>query len=360
MSYCPVSIHSEFQTLEEVIVGKTYSPEAFSYLEDTEHRDGLQRILYETEEDLLTLVRILEEQGIKVRRPEIMLQLSENGETKTFDIGLIGLKFPNHPLMPRDTVLVVGNQLIQMYTKNASRYFESCAYYNLFLEYFNGGAKWYSMPPPLLEGDPSASYNDFEDKKIFLHAANVLKCGRDLFCSQTGFGPWGDKVKGTQAGFFWLKNLLGDQYRIHVAPCPGHLDGKIALIKPGLLATWDLKCIPEALKKWDVIPVEWVNHFPERFKKIKKRRFYKQFVQQWLKEWIGYADETVFDINMFSISENLVITNGYNKKVYGRLEKAGVKAIPWNFRHQYFWDGAIHCVTLDIRRSGSLEDYFIS
>ena len=100
------------------------------------------------------------------------------------------------------------------------------------------------------------------------------------------------------------------------------------------------------------------NPFPEHFQKIKKQRFYKDFVTQWLKEWIGYVDETVFDVNMFSVSENLVITNGYNKDVFAKLKAFGVEAIPWNFRHQYFWDGAIHCVTLDIRRRGGFEDYF--
>ncbi|MBY0384027.1 hypothetical protein K2X05_02620, partial [bacterium] len=184
------------------------------------------------------------------------------------------------------------------------------------------------------------------------------KCGKDLFYSHPGIDEWKEKGKGTPSGIEWLKREIGDGYRLHAAPCAGHLDGKIALLKPGLVIAWDPKHIPEKLKRWDLIQVHSPNPFPEYFQKIKKQRFYKDFVTQWLKEWIGYVDETVFDVNMLSVSEKVVITNGYNKDVFEKLKTFGVEAIPWNFRHQYFWDGAIHCVTLDIRRRGGLEDYF--
>lgn len=212
------------------------------------------------------------------------------------------------------------------------------------------------MPPPFLDQQP-ANYVGFENKKILFHAANVLKCGRDLFYSQPSVGAHVEKGKGTEVGIEWLKRTVGGDYRWHAAPCAGHLDGKVALLKPGVLATWDPKFVPEALKGWRQIIVNSPNPFPEYFQKIKKQRFYKDFVTQWLKEWIGYVDETVFDVNMLSVSEKLVITNGYNKDVFEQLKQSGIEAIPWSFRHQYFWDGAIHCVTLDIRRKGEREDY---
>ena len=37
----PVSVHSEFQQLEEVIVGAAHPPGAFAYSHDPELRDGL-------------------------------------------------------------------------------------------------------------------------------------------------------------------------------------------------------------------------------------------------------------------------------------------------------------------------------
>ena len=31
-----------------------------------------------------------------------------------------------------------------------------------------------------------------------------------------------------------------------------------------------------------------------------------------------------------------------------------------NLRHRYFWDGGIHCSTLDLDREGTIQDYFPS
>lgn len=357
MSSCPVSIYSEFQPLEEVLVGQAYPPGSFDYSSDSELKDGLDKILSETEEDLRTLVKIFESYGVQVRRPDTLFQLGDKqGKTRTLDLNLFDFTFPNHPLMPRDTVLVVGNQIIQTYTKSANRYFENWSYYSLFKEYFDQGASWKSMPPPYFH-EHAPSYDRFENKKVLFHAANVLKCGKDIFYSQPDSGEWTKKGKGTPSGVEWLKRELGNQYRFVPAPCAGHLDGKIALLKPGVVVTWDSKHVPEKLRNWELIQVSSPNPFPEYFQKIKKQRFYKDFVTQWLKEWIGYVDETVFDVNMLSVSEKVVITNGFNKDVFEKLKRNGIEAVPWNFRHQYFWDGAIHCVTLDIRRRGGLEDY---
>lgn len=352
-----VSIHSEFQKLEEVIVGRAYPEGSFDFSHDNELRDGLDRILRETEEDLQTLIKIFENYGVKVRRPEVPFRLGKDGKAEKIDLNLFNFTFPNHPLMPRDTVLVAGHKLIQCYTKSANRYLENWSYYNLFMDYYKTGADWISMPPPFLERNP-ATYEEFDNNKILFHAANVLKCGRDIFYSQPSAGDWREKGKGTDIGLTWLKRVLGQEYRIHPAPCAGHLDGKVALLKPGVLAAWNPNHVPELLKSWEIITINSPNPFPEYFQKIKKQRFYKDFVSEWLKEWIGYVDETVFDVNMFSVSENVVITNGYNKEAFEKFKQFGIEAIPWNFRHQYFWDGAIHCVTLDIRRSGNLEDYF--
>jgi len=61
---------------------------------------------------------------------------------------------------------------------------------------------------------------------------------------------------------------------------------------------------------------------------------------------------------MFSVSEELVITNGYNKEIYKQFNKHNIEGWPWHFRHQHFWDGAVHCLTMDTIREGGQEDYF--
>ena len=63
-------------------------------------------------------------------------------------------------------------------------------------------------------------------------------------------------------------------------------------------------------------------------------------------------------MNVLSISEDKVICTGTDKEVFAQLEKHGVTPIYWKFRHQYFWDGGVHCLTSDVRRKGKQENYF--
>ena len=83
------------------------------------------------------------------------------------------------------------------------------------------------------------------------------------------------------------------------------------------------------------------------------------FVGKWLDEWVGYIEESVFDVNMLSINENLILcTNEPPKELKAAFKKHKVEYIVTPFRHRYFWDGGLHCITLDINREGGREDYF--
>jgi len=83
-----------------------------------------------------------------------------------------------------------------------------------------------------------------------------------------------------------------------------------------------------------------------------------EFVNTWLNDWVGYVEETVFDVNMLSIDQNTIICNNYNKEVFDYFKKHKIEPIIFNFRHRYFWDGGIHCITQDLYREGTQEDYF--
>lgn len=81
------------------------------------------------------------------------------------------------------------------------------------------------------------------------------------------------------------------------------------------------------------------------------------FINTWLNDWVGYVEETVFDVNMLSIDQNTIICNNYNKEVFDHFKKHKVEPIVFNFRHRYFWDGGVHCITQDLYREGKMEDY---
>ena len=78
-----------------------------------------------------------------------------------------------------------------------------------------------------------------------------------------------------------------------------------------------------------------------------------KFIDEYLDKWIGYCDETLFDINMSVIDENNVMVISQNSLVYERLESLGIKVHQVPFRHRMFWDGGLHCITNDLERERS-------
>jgi len=346
-----MSTYTEFQPLKETIVGRPFSPNDFEDVKDQQAKDLLKRIFEETNEDIEELVKILQDAGVKVHRPNNLFAFDNYGSIQT---PWLHAAFPNHPLMPRDVLGVFGNTIVEHYTADGGRFFENLAYQDISREMYDNGMRWLSMPMAKVT-TKKPPYN--ENNQIVFHAANIIKCGKDLFHSQSGNKDH-KKGKGTDAGLEWLKRELGDEFCWNEVPVGGHCDGKIALLKPGVLMTWNKKWIPEKLQNWDIIEVESETELPSEFNNMRKQRFYKEFIDEYFNHWTGYVDETVFDVNVFSISEEAVICTGTNKEAFARMEKQGITPIFWKFRHQYFWDGGVHCLTQDLVREGVQEDYF--
>ena len=338
-------IWSEWDKLTEVVVGSTYDIQSLVHFNDNEFVDGMAKILEETEEDFSKLAGIFKDHNVKVHRPKQLPLLKEN--TRTWNS-----KFPYPAICPRDFHIVYGNTILGTIGGDCNRYTESDYFLDIMLEKFKEGRNYISMPKPLLQSD----YKEYEqlEGQILWHAANIVKCG-DMLLHTQPYSP-GQHGRGTYAGLDWVKRNIGYNVKWAEIPRTGHADGKIALIKPGLLFCWDTGAIPKELKNWDYIKLER-KPLPSYFNDIKIQHFYKDKVTSWLNHWIGYVDETVFDINVVSIDSNTVITNGYDSEVERKLSKHGVNMIPFDFRHKYFWDSGLHCVTLDLSREGERQSY---
>ena len=55
--------------------------------------------------------------------------------------------------MPRDIILVVGDEVIECPMAWRSRFFEYRAYRSLMKEYFRGGARWTTAPKPQMSDE---------------------------------------------------------------------------------------------------------------------------------------------------------------------------------------------------------------
>jgi len=66
--------------------------------------------------------------------------------------------------------------------------------------------------------------------------------------------------------------------------------------------------------------------------------------------WLG--------MNLLMINPGLAIVDRDQVPLIKLLNKHHIEVIPLLLRHSKTLGGSFHCVTLDVRRKGSLEDYF--
>ena len=337
-----INSYTSWQPLEEVIVGRAYSPDYFDFIDNAQVRNQLQQILFETEEDLSNLQRTIEQFGARVRRPDL-LDKDLFQKTQTTNLGP-----PLPPLTPRDWQITLGNKLLRVLP--VKELDEICSEY-----------KDQIINPHGDDFDPNCVLNGAS-------ASCIVRVGRDVFFDNS------DYLKPEQTRWI-VENCLGPEYRVHEAVTDGHGDAVFAILKPGVILSskhdvhLDLaRDFPgwEVCKVWD--SSIWAAIEVGKFKADSgTRAWYVQgqtptpeftaFVDTYLNKWTGFVAETVFDVNCLVLDEENVIFSAYNRDVFDFCKKHRINPIISELRHSYFWDGGISCCTQDLRRRGGLETY---
>ena len=203
----------------------------------------------------------------------------------------------------------------------------------------------------------------------FVSASTCIRVGKDLYFGTDEH----DKVKN----FEFLKNKysqLFPDYRCHIVDSDGHEDGVFCPVVPGLIVSIrDMPTYNESFPDWEVVYLDDMETWKkmQQFLNLKEKNRGKwwvageelnndftEYVETWMQHWVGYVEETVFDVNMLVIDKNNVICNNYNEKVFEAFSRYNITPHVINFRHRYFWDGGLHCITSDLHREGTLQDYF--
>jgi N-dimethylarginine dimethylaminohydrolase len=341
---------NEWDPLEEVIVGNPLrarfpfadrSTQLAEFpdrsLEEIPQGAFPQWIIEETEEDLNEFVAVLEKLGITVKRPETWPH-----EEKFSTIHWQSEGYYNY--CPRDIMLVIGDQIIETPNVIRSRAQESFSYRQLMIDYLKSGAKWYSAPRPMLLNSlfdvDMARPMPRNDEPAF-DAANILRFGRDLLYLVSG--------TGNELGGQWLQTILGDDFRIHFLKdvyYGSHIDSTFVALRPGLIlcnpARINEHTLPEFLKQWEVIyspPMESTDRFDADY-------LSKSIGSNWI------------DMNLLSINPNLAVVDRDQTALIKLLEKQSIDVIPLKLRHSKMLGGGFHCITLDTRRTGTLQRYF--
>ena len=341
-----VNSFNDWDTLEEIIIGdplNSYVPhhnksmEHFFQTGKTNFNDFYegavpQKIVEETEEDIQELIDILIKFGVTVKRPKHIDQSIEYSNPFWSSTGM-------HSLMPRDCLLVVGDLIIEAPMSCRARYFESLAFRDLVLDYFDKGARIIAAPKPILLDDTYISNPEntpvIANKEPLFDAANVVRCGEDIFFNISN--------TGNQKGLAWLQQVLGEKYRVHpVSLCWDHIGTTFVPLAPGKVLInaerMSEEQIPEQFKNWDHI---WCEDM-----------VLGEYGLDWPRasKWIG--------MNVLSLDKETVIVEERQLNLIHKLEKNGFTVIPTRFRHGRTFGGGFHCDSLDVRRKGKLENYF--
>jgi N-dimethylarginine dimethylaminohydrolase len=341
-----VNSFNEWDPLEEVVVGISdgariprqdpglYALEFFDLSDLSQIPSGPfgKRVLDETAEDLDRLASALSGLGIVVRRPE---PLDHSRVFRSPDWESDG--FFNY--CPRDSLLVLGDTIIETPMVLRARQYENLAYRTLLREYLAGGARWISAPKPRLDDRVYGKAQGFtiaiDESEPLFDAANVARCGRDLFYLVSD--------SGNHLGAQWLARTIGPEYRVHVCDRlrnTVHIDTTIVLVRPGLVLVpapyVSPDNLPDALRSWEVVYVEDMADDGSTGTLLSSK-------------WVG--------LNLLMINPSLAVVDRRQHNLIRQLDHRGIDTLQLELRHARVLGGGFHCVTLDVRRRGSLESY---
>jgi len=386
------SVYQHWDPLKVCVVGRSYPPEFYSWMENAHVRNLFEKIATETEEDYQKIIKKLEEFGVEVLRPDIPQETFFNG------------RFQVPPMNPRDSMAMIGDTFYENYHLKFEDFYDrvrdpSWPNCNSFEEFktlpqwiqqecidLHGLDNWnnqivvsnaYDKIFDRIRAEGNVVKNhfrgDLDNIEMAKHAngglvngAMVARIGKDLFFGTENYNQDNTAYKRTIDKEF-------SNTRNHIIDTGGHTDGTFCPVCPGLIISlYDVPTYADTFPGWEVVYLpkqSWamVEPFLKLRQKNRGRWWIPGFeedqvvidtVEQWLGHWTGFVEETVFDVNMLMLDPKNVMVFNYNKQVFDALDRYGITPHIVTFRHRYFWDGGIHCVTSDLHREGTMQDFF--
>ena len=352
-------VYTEYDPLEEVIVADSYLPGDLDHLFPDNSLSSFNRILEETKQDFDQLSDFLTKGGIKVCRPEVK-KYPDHISMSGFDV-----KFPMGPTVPRDQYKVQGKTILQTYTSLTDRYFDGLSYYKIFSDMFNQGYNWISQPAPNLvpvtpsdlwyvwNEDGSIYDTKLKDRLLF-HTATMFSAGDKIIINAKG--------PGNALGYEWLKRNLPDFEFIENtnshADNYGHIDHGFIMIDDETVIHAGIEWVPQALRHLKLIDVEQYVPKPStaQYKQdyiSEGGRYNLSWIERYLDNWRGYNQDVCFDLNVLIIDRHNIIFGRALPELFQYLKTFGIECHVCEQRHMLYWEGGIHCSTLDTKRRGN-------
>lgn len=377
-----LSVNQPWNKLTKCVLGKTYPPEFYSFITKSSVRNVFEQIAQDTNEDLDQIQKKIESFQVEVYRPELLNQ---------FDQYKFGSKFFPPPLTPRDDIGVIG-QSVFMPCTDALYYWRLLATPDWNVEPPKTQEAWDNLPNFIKEefakfmninSIEDLYYRDFGSFKnieqlainlnnqIFydqkIDTAMICRVGKDLY---SGLWPGQNKEELYKK----LCNLFPD-YRCHIIDTQGHLDGVFTVLSEGLILAND--DLPDSVYNqnfpgWEVVRISnnnsdlFLNYQTLKHKNKGKWLVAGQennyefidFVELYIDNWLGFVEETSIGVNVLMVDEHNMLCLQEDVDIFKRLEQYGITAHVLPFRHYNLWDSGLHCLTVDLQRSGECNDLF--
>ena len=314
-----INSHNSWSKLEEVWLGDVYPQQWYDHL-PAQICDAFQELTEVTKEDLKVIGNALKSFGVTVQRP-VYQNIDHYIQADTDQL-------IKPQICPRDQYLTLGNALI--------------------------AHTWHTLPwqHVLQEYHTHADCKIIPTTNTHINGANVVRLGKSLIIDSPS-------RETNNISFF-------DNYQCHWVNNGGHLDACFAILKPGLLIAHSY------FSDYDLYFPNWTKIFlnqPEFARHQKHNRIphngkwwlpslnsnksFGDHVVKHAQDWVGNYTETYFELNCLVIDESNVLMLGQNSSLEKTLKNHGINVHWVPFRTRSFWDGGLHCLTVDIRRQST-------
>ena len=267
-----VSVTDEYGELKDVIIGiapepddpffvldpgdeyNTFAwmkPETIEFMKEVSGqswKEAYGDVYDQLVEEVEGFVRVLEDRGIKVRRPALL----KNAD-RTYIAPMID------QVWPRDCVCTAGSNAIvaslRMPWKRKQQFALASIYAPMMAD---GKCFWFSAPQASTDVYSTQELQpEIEGISVLLDGGDFLPHGNEIF---QGIGHGSNMLGAT-----FLQSVLGADYKVHPFQMSSdalHLDCALSLLRPGLALIcreWIESELPESIRDWtfiDVTPTE--------------------------------------------------------------------------------------------------------
>ena len=198
------------------------------------------------ENENLALINILRSLGVKVLRPK---EITVDFIKKNYGSDVLVNGFSQD--FPRDNLAIIGNNLIELNLRTPLRKVDISGFKELLIDKgTKGNVRWFSMPHTELLAQPGPD-------TPLLEGGDVIVLGKTILVGNTQ----NPSVGSNEAGYKWLKNVLGGDYHVVRVPLNAsvlHLDCVLSVPRKGLAIVCKeafVDGMPDPIKGWDLIKV---------------------------------------------------------------------------------------------------------